>query len=223
MKLNISPVESDKIEHRSLSVTVHRTLRQWLSEGELTPGQKLTGRVLSERLGVSQTPVREALLQLVAERALTMNPNRSITVPVLDKEKFLELRDMRVVLEGLACRHAATCAQGHSIDHIQVIHNEMIEAKRIGDYKKTLQLNRLVHFLIYKMSGKEELLAMIETLWARTGPYLNFIYQRVDPASLESHPHDIILEGLRTHDPDLAAQGLTKDIIEGGRNILETL
>lgn len=223
MTTHAQPAASEKIPHMSLSAAVHKTLRQWLSEGELKPGQKMTGRALSERLGVSQTPVREALLQLVAERALVMNPNRSITVPVLDKEKFLELRDMRVALEGLACRHAALNADDALISQIAAVHTHMMQAKRGGDYATTLQLNRQFHFMAYQMSGKEELLAMIESLWARTGPYLNFLYKNVDPASLESHPHDIILEGFRQRDPDKAAHGLAQDIIEGGRAILEAL
>jgi GntR family colanic acid and biofilm gene transcriptional regulator len=66
---------SQRIAHSSLSTKVYESVRSALANGELVPGQKLSARLLTDRLGVSQTPVREAMLQLVAERALTMNRN----------------------------------------------------------------------------------------------------------------------------------------------------
>lgn len=212
-----------RISPLSLSARVHDTLRDWLAGGELMPGQKLTGRVLSEKLGVSQTPVREAMLQLVAERALTMNPNRSITVPLLDREKFIELRDMRAALESMASRHAAIRADEAVVKKLEDLHKKMIKAKRSGDYRTTLRLNRLLHFAVYELSGREELFAIIQSLWARTGPYLNFLYVNVDPTSIDSHPHEALIEGLRTHDADMAEEAVKRDILDGGRAILDAL
>ncbi len=213
----------EHITRLSLSNRVHQTLRAWLSGGELEPGQKLTGRVLAEKLGVSQTPVREAMLQLVAEHALTMNPNRSITVPVLSKEKFIELRDIRVVLEGLAARFAAAQADQKAIDSIEKLHQDMMRAKKSGDYRTTLRLNRQIHFAVYALGGREELFAMIQSLWARTGPYLNFLYKNANARDLAPHPHNALIEALRTHNPQQAEQAITQDIIEGGSEILEAL
>lgn len=187
------------------------------------PGQKLTGRILAEQMGVSQTPVREAMLQLVAERALTMNPNRSITVPLLRREKFIELRDMRVALEGLAARYAAETSNNEALDTIEALHKAMIEAKRSADYHTTLQLNRQLHFSVYELSEREDLLAMIQSLWARTGPYLNFLYVTVDPASLVGHPHEALINGLRRGDGNMAENAVKRDILDGGRAILDAL
>lgn len=207
----------------SLSTRVHDTLRDWLSGGELIPGQKLTGRILSEKLGVSQTPVREAMLQLVAERALTMNPNRSITVPLLNRQKFIELRDMRAVLEGLASRHAASNVTEADLKRLRELHKKMMKAKRAGDYRTTLRFNRQLHFSLYSLSGQEELVAIIQSLWARTGPYLNFLYEKVDPASMDNHPHEALIEALRLRDPDMAEAAIRRDILDGGRAILDSL
>ncbi|NYT79766.1 GntR family transcriptional regulator [Alcaligenaceae bacterium] len=194
-----------------------------MADGELLPGQKLTGRVLSEKLGVSQTPVREAMLQLVAERALTMNPNRSLTVPLLNRDKFIELRDLRIVLESMASRHAAIEADASVIKKLEELHKKMIKAKRSGDYQTTLRLNRLLHFSVYELCGKEELFAIIQSLWARTGPYLNFLYVSVDPTSFDGHPHEALIEGLRTHDADMAEEAVKRDILDGGKAILDAL
>jgi DNA-binding GntR family transcriptional regulator len=212
-----------RISHLSLSARVHQTLRAWLSSGELEPGQKMTGRVLAEKLGVSQTPIREALLQLVAEHALTMNPNRSITVPVLSRDKFIELRDMRVALEGLAAKCAAIQATQEEIEAIEKMHRDMMIAKRSGDYKNTLRLNRQIHFSICEMSRREELFAVIQSLWARTGPYLNFLYREKKLVSSAAHPHEKLIQALKTHNSSLAAEAISQDIIEGGHDIISAL
>ncbi|MYN13920.1 FCD domain-containing protein [Pusillimonas sp. TS35] len=222
-----APVEG-RITHLSLSATVYQTVREWLSGGELLPGQKLTGRVLAERLGVSQTPVREAMLQLVAERALNMNPNRSVTVPMLDREKFIELRDMRVALEGLAARCAVQrCVEtglgAEQIGAIAVLHRQMMAAKKRRDYRTTLRLNRAIHFSVYELSGRHELVATIQSLWARTGPYLNFLYEKAGPAANGAHPHESLLDALTQGDPDMAEAAIRHDILDGGRAILDAL
>jgi len=221
-------LEQGRIAHLSLSASVHQTLREWLSGGELLPGQKLTGRALAERLGVSQTPVREAMLQLVAERALDLNPNRSVTVPVLNREKFVELRDMRVVLEGLAVRCAVqSCVEMEDcsgvLDTISELHGRMSAAKQRGDYSSTMKLNRTLHFMVYGLSGRHELVAMIQSLWARTGPYLNFLYQQGSPAAPEPHPHETLLYALRKGDADLAEEAIRRDILDGGKAVLDAL
>ena len=217
-------INSDsRISHLSLSARVHQTLRAWLSGGELEPGQKMTGRILAEKLGVSQTPVREALLQLVAEHALTMNPNRSITVPVLSRDKFIELRDMRVALEGLAARCAALRCTTQEIDAIEAMHTEMMGAKQSGDFKNTLRLNRQIHFAVCEMSQREELFAVIQSLWARTGPYLNFLYRENKPVFKTAHPHEKLIQALRAHHAVMAEQAITQDIIDGGADIISAL
>lgn len=209
-----------RISHLSLSARVHQTLRAWLSGGELEPGQKMTGRILAEKLGVSQTPVREALLQLVAEHALTMNPNRSITVPVLNRDKFIELRDMRVALEGLAARCAAVQCSSEEIDAIEKMHHDMMIAKQGGDFKNTLRLNRQIHFAVCEMSRRDELFAVIQSLWARTGPYLNFLYREKKPISKGPHPHEKLILAFRTHNASMAEEAIAQDIIEGGADIV---
>lgn len=212
-----------RITHSSLSTKVYESLRSSLANGEMVPGQKLSARVLIDRLGVSQTPVREAMLQLVAERALEMNRNKSVTVPALSAETYIELRDMRVALESLACRCAVVHVTDADIDRIEQVHREMITAKRAGDFQTTLRLNRQVHLGIYALSQRTELLALIESLWVRTGPYLNLIYRGAGHAVIEPHEHERLFAALRARDPVQAAASIECDIINGGAFVVDAL
>lgn len=220
---NALPDASERITHSSLSTKVYEFMRSALANGELLPGQKLSARTLIDRLGVSQTPVREAMLQLVAERALAMNRNKSVTVPILTAEIYIELRDIRVALEGLACRCAVEHVTEPDLKSIEKLHREMMVAKRAGDYRTTLRLNREVHLGIYALSHRTELLALIESLWVRTGPYLNLIYKGADKKVPESHEHERLFAALRARDPDEAAASIARDIVKGGAPVVKAL
>ena len=81
---------------------VYRQLKTWLTMGYLMPGEALSLRHISQSLGVSVMPVRGAVHQLVAERALEMTPQKAIRVPVLTVAEFQELTNIRIALEGMA-------------------------------------------------------------------------------------------------------------------------
>jgi DNA-binding GntR family transcriptional regulator len=215
--------DASRLTHSSLSTQVYGSLRTWLANGTLAPDERLNGRVLAERLGVSQTPVREAMLQLVAERALTLNRNKSVTVPSLDAEQFMELRDIRVALETLAVRGAAQRVSDTDIDTIAELHREMIEAKKRGDFRATMRLNRELHLFTYRLSGRMELVAMIESLWVRTGPYLNLLYRHGGELVTAHHEHERLIEALRARDADACAASIERDIVSGGAPVVEAL
>jgi GntR family colanic acid and biofilm gene transcriptional regulator len=215
--------KSQRIAHSNLSTKVYESLRGSLANGEMVPGQKLSARSVVDRLGVSQTPVREAMLQLVAERALAMNRNKSVTVPTLTADTYIELRDMRVALESLACRCAVEFVTEADIESIEQVHRQMIAAKRAFEFGTTLRLNREVHLGIYSLSHRPELLALIESLWVRTGPYLNLIYQGSGRLVTEPHEHERLFTALRARDPEEAAASIARDIIKGNAPVIEAL
>jgi DNA-binding GntR family transcriptional regulator len=210
------------IERTNLSAKVYASLRDALMVGDLKPGIRLSGRLMAEEFGVSQTPVREALLQLVAERALIFQPNHSVTVPPLTADQYAELRDIRVALEGQAARLAASHPDRAQIDALEQVHQRMMVAKRRRDVRTTLRLNLEFHFGLYRISGREELVAMIESLWMRTGPYLNLLYlDRTRDRSL--HEHEKVVAALRAGDGRGAEAAIARDINVNGEIILGVL
>src|SRR5262249_30190259 len=91
-----------KLEHQRLNDRAYSALKKGLISGQFKPGQVLTIRQLACSYGISATPVREALQRLIAERSLELRSNRSIGVPILTSETFIELRRVRCLLEGMA-------------------------------------------------------------------------------------------------------------------------
>src|SRR5262245_22722803 len=97
---------------RKDGVTLGESVRTMLSErmigGEFAPGDKLSLRTLADLLGVSMTPVREAVSRLVADHALEVAPNRAVRVPILNIAQFRELTKLRIDIEGAAAFRAAS-------------------------------------------------------------------------------------------------------------------
>lgn len=160
----------------SLRQQVYVSLREALTAGRFAPGQKVTFRYVAGVLGVSLTPVREALRRLVAEGAFEMQPNRSVRVPLMTRAKVLELRDMRMALEGLAAGKAALAASREQIAAIRRAAREIVIARGRGDGVTDRQKVREFHFAIYAAAGLPTLLRTIEGLWLQTGPYMNLLY-----------------------------------------------
>ncbi len=213
----------DPIARRNLGAQAHERLRKALATGELRPGERLTGRSLAARLGTSLTPVREALLQLVAEGALEMQAGKSFTVPVLTRAAYLELRDLRLVLEGMGAERAAAAIAPVALARLAEAHAGLVDAKARADLPAALRWNEEFHLGLAAASGLPRLLRLVEGLWAQSGPFLNDLQADWPHTVADPHPHVLVLAALRARDGAAAAAAIRRDILEGGEGLLRRL
>lgn len=220
------------VEHVSLGTQVLREIRSAIVLGDLPPGARLTFRDVAQRLRASVTPVREALLQLVAERVLSVGPGRTITVPILTRAQFLELRVVRLRLEGLAAEAAARQAGAELADELQAIHRLLDDAKRVRDLRQATIQNRAFHFRLYEAAALPALLGMIENIWLRTGPYHRYIFADVTRHIFDTptprrgmplHFHTQIIRALRKGRPAEVRRAVEEDILSGDVVVLPQL
>jgi DNA-binding GntR family transcriptional regulator len=215
----------EKLQRENLTSRAYEGIKDALIKGHFQPGEKIAIRKIAKEMGTSPTPVREALLQLVSSHALEMKPAHSVTVPVLTKELYLEIRSLRIVLEGMAVELAAQRISRAEIKKLRDIHNSFTQAKKNGNYKTALERNQVFHFELCKASKMPLLLALIEILWLRIGPSLNLIYPPTSPEPEPDgkHYHILILEALSARDTARARSAIEKDLIYGGARLLEYL
>ena len=220
------------VEHVSLSTQVLREIRSAIVLGDLAPGARLTFRDVAQRLNASVTPVREALLQLVAERVLSVGPGRTITVPLLSRAEFLELRAIRMTLEGMAAEAAARQAGAALADELEEIHRLLDKAKIARDPRQATIQNRAFHFRLYDAAGLPALRGMIENIWLRTGPYHRHIFadpkqhvfdMPVRKLGKPRHAHRAVIEALRMNKPSEVRKAIEADILSGDAVILPYL
>jgi DNA-binding GntR family transcriptional regulator len=196
----------------SLRQQVYDSLREALTTGRFAPGQKVTFRYVAGVLGVSLTPVREALRRLVAEGAFEMNPNRSVRVPLMTRDKVLELRDIRMELEGLATAKAAMVATRDQVAGIRRAAREIVAARSRGDSATDRQKVREFHFAVYAAAGQPTLLRLIEGLWLQTGPYMNLLYPDFVSSSRGPAGRLRLIEALQARDASGARREMESDI-----------
>lgn len=211
--------ETVKIENKTLNERAYDAIRSGLITSQFQPGQILVIRTLAESYGISATPVREALHRLVAERLLTMLPNRSVVVPELTRDAFVELTEIRAALEGL-CAELATPRIGAA--PIQRLHGlfedlqEAIDAQDIGRY---VALNQQLHFTIYEHAGAPRLLSMIQDLWGQVGPFLINLFDRSDYVAQANDQHRRVIAALEAGDAAAARLAVTADIRSAARSL----
>jgi DNA-binding GntR family transcriptional regulator len=217
-----------KIAHPTLSHRVYEDLRELLLAGQVSPGQRLTLKSLSEALGTSQMPVREAVRQLAAEGGLEILPNKGIRVPLMTKERFRELLKIRLALEGLAVEHTAMRIGPEELAAITDLNRTLTaEMNRSSpDASRIIQLNKQLHFEIYRASGMPTLLALIESIWLQVGPVISLDLRAGSRRLAEApalHHHAQLVEGLQSGSPERSRAGLEGDLLSAAQVILAGL
>lgn len=140
-------------------------IRQGILDGRFAPGQRLIGRDVSEYLGISRGPIREAFRRLAAEGLVEQIPNRGAMVRHLTRKQVGNLFQIRETLEGLAARLAAE--QIDLRDNRQVFTAVWDEVKPTGTerpWNLFIRQNRLYHHTIVSISGNEQLCNLIGNL-----------------------------------------------------------
>jgi DNA-binding GntR family transcriptional regulator len=145
-----------------LGDSVYISIKEAISTGHFKPGERLREVSISELLGVSRTPVREALRRLEAEGLATNAAGRGFSVTMLDRQQVLELYVLRETLEGTAAAFAANRASADEIVTLLEILEE--EARYLRDGKGVVEINRHFHRELYAASHNRYLIAAVNTL-----------------------------------------------------------
>jgi len=164
------PLKKPKTKTRAvenLSARVYNQIKQLILCNEIMPGQKLHHQELSERLGVSRTPVREALTRLVQEGYVSFLPNRGFTCKEIRIQEAEELYDLREALEAFAVEKAIAKLTQASLDQLR---KKMSSYGR--DVQKRFTRERLVydqdvHLQIVRLAGNETLINMLSHVFER--------------------------------------------------------
>ncbi|GGM16982.1 GntR family transcriptional regulator [Pseudooceanicola nanhaiensis] len=224
MLMNEVTVESETGDKSlPLSEIVYAKLRRALMRAELKPHERLKVRDLAQKMGTSETPVREALFQLAHEGAIEIRPRYYIRVRRLTLAEYTEVRDIRLQLEPLAAERALPHIDDAAIDALAATHDALVAAEARGDWQTALQSNFDFHFGLYTRSGMPTLTEVLEGLWIRIGPLLSELYPDAHPTYSERHQHLNVLDALRARDAYALREAIRMDLMEGGRNLRQHL
>ncbi len=177
------------------------TLRAAILRGTFKPGEKLDQQELAERLGVSRSPIREALRTLAAEELVTNVPHRGAVVTERTTAELEELLFIRSLLEGVAAKRAAPRITDEQLKKIEAV---LIQGEESNDLEEVLGLNNDFHNMIYESYEQPVLIATIQQLRNKIAPYNRVFLEKEGQKNEAWEDHRRIYEAFLARDGEKA-------------------
>ncbi len=193
---------------------VYRAIRDKILFGDLAPGQAVTIQGLVDELGVSMTPVREAIRRLSAEGALEFQGNRRVSVPEMGEKRFAELVFARLSIEPKLAELASIAMAGTGVEELKAIDLKLDNAIDSGDVQGYMRQNHRFHFTLYAQANSRVLMPIAVTLWLRFGPLSRIICGKYGTGNIEDR-HKEAMDLLARQDHQGVGQAVRRDIEQG--------
>ena len=194
----------DVQNHRPLREIVYEQLKRQILTGRITPGTRMMEVELADEMGVSRTPVREAIRKLEKEGLVTIEPRRGAYASDISVKDMVDTLEVREDLEGLAAALAAERMTEEQIDELVKITEGYSEAILNSDTEKIIQYDEKFHKHIVSCSGNKTLIQLSEIVQELA---LRFRYIYYDDFSrYENMPveHRQIIAAITSGDADTA-------------------
>jgi len=221
MSLALDPPRVKPHVQENLSARVYGQIKNLILCSEVRPGQKLNHQELSDRLGVSRTPVREALTRLVQEGYVTFLPNRGFTCKEIGMQEAEELYDLREALEAFAVERAIENLTDSALQRLRA---------RIESYgddlgrrftRERLLYDQEIHLEIVTLAGNETLKNTLAHIFERI-----ILKRRTDglyhqARGIAAHEEHLkLFAAIEQRDIDAAVRQVRAHVQEGKRNVL---
>jgi DNA-binding GntR family transcriptional regulator len=186
---------------RTTAEAIAKAIRGDILAGRYDSGEKLRQVEIAKRYQVSTTPVREAFGILQRQGLVRVHPQRGATAVVPNIRDLEEHYEIRVAIECLAVEHAAVNFRPSDAPALRALIAEM---RGCRDSDRYVELNHKFHMGVYRLSGRERLIEMIEQLRMASQAYLQITSDQVVPAGQAEHEHDDILAACEANDRERA-------------------
>ena len=210
-------------EYIPLRDIVFKTLREAIITGDLKPGERLMEIKLANEMGVSRTPVREAIRKLELEGLVQMTARKGAEVAPINSRDLKEVLEIRRVLEGLACQLACMKATEQDIQGFQELNLEIEKAIAENDTEKIAKLDVLFHEKICVISGNARLVTLLNQLKEHIYRYrLEYITELKNKATIIEE-HNRIIQYLSRKNPKAVKKDIEHHIEVQEKYILSSL
>jgi DNA-binding GntR family transcriptional regulator len=194
-----------------------RVLRERIRDGELRPGERIQVEELARELGMSQTPVREALRLLQADRLIDYQTHRGAVITEVPEDTLVEIFRLRCLLEPLAVRLAVPNLTGEALDALEARHREFLALAESESAPRVSELNHSWHWEIYEASGSVFMMDFIRRLWDAFPWRTVRLLPGAGPTSMADH--ETVMVAIRNGDAEAAGDAMlahiarTKDLL----------
>ncbi len=206
-------------DNYSLSSRVFHTIRENILSGKYVTDEELKEKLIGEELGVSRTPVREALRQLELEGLVTIIPNKGAYVVGISQKDIRDIYEIRSRLEGLCARWAADHITKEQLDELEenIYLTDFHSSK--GNLQQVVELDNKFHEILYNASDSKELRHVLLDFHHYVQRVRKITLAEPARAANSNAEHRKIVEALRLHDADLAEKLANEHMMSTIRNM----
>ena len=202
---------------------VARQLRQLILDGVLAPGSRLSERQLGDQLGVSRTPLREALRALAGEGLVELLPRRGAQVARLRPEDVAHIFPVMEALEALAGALACEAMSDAQVSHARGLHQRLVAAYKAGDEDAFFTHNRQIHEHILAGAGNPVLLKIYEGLSGQMRRARYMALNNKKEWRLAVAEHEMIIDALTNRDSERLSAALSAHLKSKREKIIKNL
>ncbi len=211
------PIRLDN--YKPLRELVFESLREAIISGSLPPSERLMEIQLAEEMGVSRTPVREAIRKLELEGLVVMIPRKGAYVAGMSIKDIVDVFEIRGALEGLAAELASERVTDEELESMERYLVKISEEIESGDLSKVVETDTDFHTLIYKASRNARLSQIISNLREQIQRFRTTSLSFPGRMKIALEEHRKIVEAISSRDGELARK-LAQEHIENAENTM---
>jgi len=215
----LSKIKMD--DYIPLRDVIFNTLRDAIVSGELKPGERLMEVSLAEKMGVSRTPVREAVRRLEVEGLVTMTPRKGTHVAELSVKDIMDVLEIRAALDKLATELAASRIRQENIRQLESIHRQYIAHLHKENLQGAIKKDVEFHDAIYHASGNNKLMNVAANLREQVYRFRVLYMRDFSNAEDVLKEHEHILKALCDKDSQKAGQLAQEHIVHQQQTIIQ--
>lgn len=200
-----------KIQRTFVRQEAYAKLRSWILDGTLAPGAQLRDKELAEQLGVSRTPIREALLRLEDEGLVKTIPNRSTLVSSIDFHSAFHFYSIVWTLERLALSQAFGSITDEHIHHMIDANERFLQRMNAKDRFSALDADYDFHHVYIQLSQNQELEKIISEVKTKLKRLDLYYFDKISNAKLSYDEHKKIIAALTRKDLSLALEAVEQN------------
>jgi len=198
---------------RNASVTIYEALKEKIMDYTLKPGQRLIERDLAKELGMSRTPIREAIHRLEKEGLVIVETNKGAYIAPISAADMAEIYQIRMVIEAFAGMLVAPYIMEETLNKLKQINEEMILAANIGQYRHADEKNDEFHTEIYKGCNNKRLYDMIIEHWNFARRLRTAVFSVPGRMKEVYDEHEGIIEALSKRDQELVEKLIRNHLV----------
>ena len=210
-------------EYLPLRDVVFNTLRQAILRGELKPGERLMEIQLANKLGVSRTPIREAIRKLELEGLVLMIPRRGAEVAEITEKSLRDVLEVRRALEELSVKLACERITEEQIGELKAAAKDFEEVLKSGDVTAYAEADVKFHDIIYYATDNQRLISLLYNLREQMYRYRVEYLKRDDVHEKLLQEHQYIIEMLESRNQEEAIAAVCKHIDNQVEAVADTI